>query len=97
MTPDLMCSCHLGDPIMRALGRENPRAYVKRRAFDLDIHHDQIIGPNRSRRIAYARAIIASELREQGLSYPEIGRALGKDHSSVIYMVKLAARLKAQP
>lgn len=39
---------------------------------------------NRGRRGAAVRSVAAVVLREQGLSYPEIGKVIGRDHSTVM-------------
>lgn len=49
-----------------------------------------ITGKARFRHIIRARAIVAKVLRDNGLSYPQIGRRLGnRDHSTVINAIQL--------
>lgn len=46
---------------------------------------------HRSKTLGLARKVAMVLLREQGLSYPEIGRALGnRDHTTVIFGVRKA-------
>jgi chromosomal replication initiation ATPase DnaA len=47
-----------------------------------------ILGPNRSRRLFHVRRTIALEARERGYSFPQIGRALNRDHSTIVHAVR---------
>lgn len=49
---------------------------------------DEILSPSRYRHIVAARREVCTRLRAQGWSYPAIGRALGRDHATVMYLVK---------
>ncbi len=49
--------------------------------------HQLLHGP-RSRFMGVARADLYARLRAQGYSYPEIGRAVGRDHSTVMAVLK---------
>jgi chromosomal replication initiator protein len=49
---------------------------------------DELRFGGREASLANARHIAAWLLRERGLSYPEIGRALSKDHSTMIHAVR---------
>lgn len=47
---------------------------------------DAILKPNRKRgAVALARFRVWRELRRQGASFPAIGRAAGRDHSTILY------------
>lgn len=47
--------------------------------------------------VVRARAVACLALRDAGrLSYPEIGRVMSRDHTTVIYAVKLARELLAE-
>lgn len=49
---------------------------------------NEILGGTRLRRVAHARQHLAALLRwSTGLSFPEIGRAMGLDHSTVMHAV----------
>ena len=48
----------------------------------------QVTGSERGRDVVRARMVAAWLLRQDGRSYPEIGRALGKDHTTVMHAVK---------
>lgn len=63
------------------------RNYVNGRATDYGYTGDVIRGPARRRDIVDVRAVIATELREFGYSYPAIGHAMNRDHSSIFYLV----------
>ena len=61
------------------------------------ISRAQIIGPDRSERIARARQITMLVCYNNGLSSVEIGRALGRDQTTVVHGVKREkARRKAE-
>lgn len=53
-----------------------------------------ILGERRSKRISEARHVTSWLLRESGRTYPEIGRALNRDHTSAMYGVK---RIEREP
>ncbi len=51
---------------------------------------EELIGRRRSAYMVNARHVAAWCLRQQGLSYPEIGRVLGgRDHTTAMYSVKV--------
>lgn len=62
-------------------------AYVIRRCHELGVDPFVIRGKSRLREHVIVRWRIAKELREFGHSYPGIGRALNRDHSSVMQML----------
>lgn len=78
-----------------------PRWYRPRRrvsAFELidaaaihaGVYPAEITGKRRNQHLVRARSAIAIVLREQGLSYPRIGKALGgRDHTTVINLVNM--------
>ena len=43
-----------------------------------------VLSPLRYRSIATARHAVMRRLRERGLSYPEIGWLMGRDHTTVL-------------
>lgn len=51
-----------------------------------------ILGKRRGRRVSEARHVTSWLLRESGRTYPEIGRALLRDHTSAMYGVKRVDR-----
>lgn len=48
----------------------------------------RILGPCREYPYPEARRCVAKHLRGLGFSYPQIGKAMNRDHSSIMYMVK---------
>ena len=44
----------------------------------------EIDGNGRARQISRARQWVMFEVRERGFSYPEIGKAMGRDHTTII-------------
>lgn len=51
---------------------------------------DQIKSCFRSRKLMDARMVISHRLRQRGWSYPRIGQAMHRDHSSIIHLVRKA-------
>jgi hypothetical protein len=49
---------------------------------------DELVGRCRTKSVATARAVFARALRELRWSYPEIGDILGRDHTTIIALVK---------
>jgi len=59
---------------------------------------EELLGPRRNRTLAKARHVAMLLARQQGLSYPELGRAFRRDHSTVISGVRsVRRRLLAEP
>lgn len=54
----------------------------------LGISHGELIGEGRSYRFVMARAVVARVLRDRGWATTQIGRALRRDHSTVINLLK---------
>lgn len=59
---------------------------------------DELASPRRDNRLVEARAFVVWSLRTLGrkLSYPEIGRHLNRDHSSVHHLHRKAVVLRLQ-
>jgi chromosomal replication initiation ATPase DnaA len=55
-------------------------------AFGFTVH--ELAGPSHSRALVAARREFAREARRQGYSFPEIGRALGRHHTTIMHLVK---------
>jgi chromosomal replication initiation ATPase DnaA len=51
---------------------------------------EDIIGPKRSKSATYARLWVARKLRRSGMSYPQIGKILNRNHTTI--MTLLGAR-----
>ena len=50
------------------------------------------LGPSREAKYVQARAEVAQVLRELGWSYPRVGRAIGRDHAAVMYLLGAGKR-----
>jgi chromosomal replication initiator protein len=58
---------------------------------------DVLLGPSRERWVVEARQGLMWVLRNRlGLSFPEIGRAMKRDHSTVVHGVKAEERRREQ-
>ena len=65
-------------------------------SLEFDITESELIGGQRSRRISRARqAAYWLAKKSTRLSLPQIGAALGKDHTSVMYGVGRATEIMA--
>lgn len=53
-----------------------------------DLAIDDITGPARSGPICTARRQAARELRDRGLSFPRIGKALNRHHATVLRILQ---------
>lgn len=56
------------------------------------IQPSDIVGRDRSQIYVDARCAVTLIMRERGLSYPQIGRFMDRDHSSIVNLTKKAAR-----
>lgn len=54
------------------------------------VSHEAIIGRSRNRPLPFARAMVAKTLRDTfGLTFMDIGRLLRRNHTSIIYYLKM--------
>jgi chromosomal replication initiation ATPase DnaA len=80
LTPDRV-ACAL----LRALDEAGHGALVRSVSEHYGIRHPEtLLGRSRHARIAFARHHLAWELKELGYSFPEVGRALGRDHTTIM-------------
>ncbi len=49
---------------------------------------NELLSPRRNRKFVLARKECARILRENGLSYPKIGKIMNRDHSSIVHLIK---------
>jgi chromosomal replication initiation ATPase DnaA len=56
---------------------------------------EAIRAPRRTAHVLRARRFVAMSLRREGLSYPEIGKLIGRDHTSVMNLCKARAERPA--
>ena len=54
-----------------------------------------VLSPNREAKYVQARAEVAQVLRELGWSYPRIGKAIGRSHATVMYLIACRKRRAA--
>lgn len=62
-------------------------------AHAYDVTVDELLAHNRSPRPTRARHDLWRRLRERGWSYPEIGRLVGFDHTTVMYACRGKVRV----
>lgn len=55
-----------------------------------DVHRRDILGPYRYNFLMPPRFALCKALRNRGMSYPHIGRVMGRDHSTVIHAIRRA-------
>lgn len=67
---------------------------VKEASALFNVHPRDLMGNYRFRFVARARQALYLALRRRGWSYPQIGRFMNRDHSSVIYGTKVALHLE---
>lgn len=53
----------------------------------IEINRTYILSPDRSADLVFKRALIALFLREEGLSFPDIGAVLNRDHATAIHLI----------
>ena len=71
------------------------RGHLRRVSLTTGITVAEILGPSRRADIVQARAMVCWLCRQDGMSYPRIGRELGRDHSSIINLVRREERRRA--
>ncbi len=67
---------------------------VREVADDLKITRDDIFGPRKFDRFVAARYVLVTILRERGWSYPQMGKMLGRDHSSIVHLAKFGDKYR---
>lgn len=61
---------------------------VRRTAISYGLSVEDLLGRSRSKMIVRARKEAMKAVYELGFSYPEVGRFFGRDHTTVMYLVK---------
>lgn len=69
-------------------------AYIKQAAEQFGVDPWQVISRSRKRPIVYARFTVMRAMRADGKTMPQIARAFGVDHTSVLHA--LTARMAVQ-
>lgn len=65
-----------------------PDAVLEQVAKELNLTREDILSERRFDKFVFARAVVAILLRDGGLSWPEIGAVLERDHSTIMYLVE---------
>lgn len=79
----------VGDPdILEECRRYGVEGLARMVATESAVPIEIILGRRRTRTVVAARRKLCIALRDAGLSYPEIGRCIGRDHTSVIHLVR---------
>lgn len=71
-------------PLWNELAKRRLLSIVQEAAELYHVRPEEILGRGRSKSIARARHSVFLSLRVRGLSYPEIGRLMGRDHTTVL-------------
>ena len=74
--------------IADAAGKARMARIIVRVAAKYGITPEEVVGGGSRRELVRARKEIAQECRTLGYSYPQIGAALKKHHSTIIYLVQ---------
>lgn len=56
-----------------------------------------IAGPCRKPYVCFTRYVVMAALRDRGLSLPAIGRIVHRDHSTILYGLRQAEKLRGLP
>lgn len=77
---------------IRLSSGDTMRNHIKRRASELGFTYNEIVGKSRTRKVVAARSQIIYECsRKFKKSLPEIGRAFGKDHTTILNNIRIAS------
>lgn len=92
-TPGLWCSgCapERDEPRTGRVDARHPtvRAIVARVCLEEGIKPRALFSDRRDQLVSWPRARIAEALRCEGFSFPAIGGFLGRDHSTIVYLVR---------
>lgn len=66
----------------------NPEEIVKKVSHESGVPTMEIHGRSRSKKIFSARVLVYKALREEGYSYPEIGKLMERDHTTVLRVLR---------
>jgi chromosomal replication initiation ATPase DnaA len=66
--------------------------HVEELAAEAGVSLEVLRGPCRRRGLVELRRIVARYLRSRGCSLPEIGAALGRDHTTVLHLLRTQPR-----
>ena len=84
LSPESIAACK----VVFGLHRNRVLELIDAVSAETGIPAKQIRGRCRKAHIVRARQIVMYEARQLGLSYPQIARAMGKDHTTIIHGVR---------
>ena len=61
------------------------------------VHVDALLGASRSRAVVAVRRALVRDLHEAGCSQVAIGRAIGRSHTSVAYLLRTQSTRERSP
>ena len=76
------------ETLLAALTRRGLLELLDEASREHFVSRDEILGRSRCQSIVAGRRALCRALRERGLSYPEIGRLVGRDHTTVMTLVR---------
>lgn len=62
---------------------------IQETCFEFGITEELLKGQQRKRSLVDARQKCAKRLQETGMSYPQIGKLMNRDHTSIMHLVKV--------
>ncbi|WP_085859931.1 helix-turn-helix domain-containing protein [Rhizobium sp. TAL182] len=94
---DMQFDAHMAE--WRKRNMHPTKDYMRRRCKELGITMKDLCGPRRTHPLVDHRQLIMWELKtivKPDISYPELGRLFGRDHTTCLYAVRAIAGLKAR-
>lgn len=89
MTPEFQSrAAAIADLRVRTVAHREIARIIKDVALATGFTPRQIVSQDRTKAIVHARHLAMFEAKEAGASLEEIGRAFGRDHTSVIHAVR---------
>ena len=92
MTPILALSPRAHREAAALAASHSDRYLTHQIARQLGLDPLVVLSPNRMPNAVQARAEVAQVLRELGWSYPRIGKAIGRSHATVMYLIACRKR-----
>jgi chromosomal replication initiation ATPase DnaA len=79
---------------------KEPKITAAKRFTEICRHYQwqikPLIGPQRERCLVERRTVIVKQMRSEGYSYPQIGKAMHRDHASIMHLANDERRQKAK-
>jgi hypothetical protein len=89
--PDVVAQAlaELGDALAATILTPSPcTRIINETCLEHGIPREDLISPSRTQRLARIRQLAMWRCRQAGVSFPEIGRHFGRDHSTVLHAVR---------